>query len=79
MDVVVEGFGFMLAFGDLAWVPGTYATQARYLVANPQVCMCMLCVFVFRVRVRVRVRVRFRVRTRVRVCIYVCTVCEQIV
>lgn len=36
MDVIVEGFGFMLAFGDLVWVPGTYTTQVRYLVDNPQ-------------------------------------------
>jgi len=31
MDVTHEGFGFMLAFGDLAWVPFTYTLQARYL------------------------------------------------
>ena len=32
MDIVHDGFGFMLAFGDLAWVPFTYTLQARYLV-----------------------------------------------
>lgn len=32
MDVVHDGFGFMLAFGDLAWVPFTYSLQARYIV-----------------------------------------------
>eukprot|EP00636_Phaeomonas_parva_P008670 CAMPEP_0118888082 /NCGR_PEP_ID=MMETSP1163-20130328/25536_1 /TAXON_ID=124430 /ORGANISM="Phaeomonas parva, Strain CCMP2877" /LENGTH=431 /DNA_ID=CAMNT_0006826645 /DNA_START=268 /DNA_END=1563 /DNA_ORIENTATION=+ len=32
MDVTTDGFGFMLAFGDLAWVPFTYSLQARYLV-----------------------------------------------
>lgn len=32
MDVTTDGFGFMLAFGDLAWVPFTYTLQARYLV-----------------------------------------------
>ncbi len=37
MDITSEGFGFMLAFGDLAWVPFTYTTQARYLVDHPQV------------------------------------------
>eukprot|EP01134_Creolimax_fragrantissima_P000311 CFRG0311T1 len=36
MDVTDEGFGFMLAFGDLAWVPFTYTLQARYLVSHPQ-------------------------------------------
>ena len=35
MDVVHDGFGFMLAFGDLAWVPFTYSLQARYLVEHP--------------------------------------------
>ena len=32
MDISLDGFGFMLAFGDLAWVPATYALQARFLV-----------------------------------------------
>ena len=32
MDVVHDGFGFMLAFGDLAWVPFAYSLQARYIV-----------------------------------------------
>jgi len=31
MDVTTDGFGYMLAFGDLAWVPFTYSLQARYL------------------------------------------------
>lgn len=31
MDVTTDGFGFMLAFGDLCWVPFTFATQARFL------------------------------------------------
>lgn len=35
MDVVHDGFGFMLVFGDLAWVPFTYSLQARYLVDHP--------------------------------------------
>lgn len=30
--MTTDGFGFMLAFGDLAWVPFTYSLQARYLV-----------------------------------------------
>jgi len=32
MDITTDGFGYMLAFGDLAWVPFTYSLQARYLV-----------------------------------------------
>jgi delta14-sterol reductase len=35
MDITLDGFGFMLAFGDLAWVPATYALQARFLVQQP--------------------------------------------
>ena len=35
MDITTDGFGFMLAFGDLAWVPFTYSLQARYLVDFP--------------------------------------------
>lgn len=35
MDVTTDGFGYMLAFGDLCWVPFTYTLQARYLVGNP--------------------------------------------
>ncbi|KAG6865178.1 hypothetical protein C0991_004621 [Blastosporella zonata] len=32
MDITTDGFGFMLAIGDLAWVPFVYSLQARYLV-----------------------------------------------
>uniref|UniRef100_A0A1A7Z6N6 Delta(14)-sterol reductase LBR n=1 Tax=Iconisemion striatum TaxID=60296 RepID=A0A1A7Z6N6_9TELE len=35
MDLMHDGFGFMLAFGDLVWVPFTYTLQAYYLVAHP--------------------------------------------
>ncbi|TFK48660.1 ERG4/ERG24 ergosterol biosynthesis protein [Heliocybe sulcata] len=31
MDITTDGFGFMLAVGDLAWVPFVYSLQARYL------------------------------------------------
>ena len=41
MDIVYDGFGFMLAFGDLVWVPFTYSLQARYLVDRPQVSSSM--------------------------------------
>ncbi|XP_072277492.1 delta(14)-sterol reductase TM7SF2 isoform X1 [Pyxicephalus adspersus] len=36
MDIVHDGFGFMLAFGDLCWVPFTYSLQAYFLVGHPQ-------------------------------------------
>lgn len=32
MDIKHENFGFMLAFGDLVWVPMTYTLQALYLL-----------------------------------------------
>lgn len=35
MDITHDGFGFMLAFGDLAWVPFVYSLQAYYLVSHP--------------------------------------------
>lgn len=31
-----DGFGFMLAFGNLCWVPFVYSLQARYLTDFPQ-------------------------------------------
>lgn len=34
MDITTDGFGFMLVFGDLAWVPFTYSLQ---------VCMYVYC------------------------------------
>lgn len=35
MDVITDGFGFMLSFGDLTLVPFTYTLQARYLAEFP--------------------------------------------
>lgn len=32
MDITTDGFGFMLCFGDLAWVPFVYSFHSRYLV-----------------------------------------------
>ncbi|KAK6457215.1 ergosterol biosynthesis ERG4/ERG24 [Scheffersomyces xylosifermentans] len=31
IDITTDGFGFMLSFGDLAWLPWSYSLQARYL------------------------------------------------
>lgn len=43
MDITTDGFGFMLVFGDMAWVPFTYSLQARYLVDHdPELGMCAL-------------------------------------
>ena len=35
MDITTDGFGFMLAIGDLCWVPFVYSLQARYLAFHP--------------------------------------------
>jgi len=35
MDITTDGFGYMLAFGDLTWVPFVYSLQARYLAMYP--------------------------------------------
>jgi len=35
MDITSDGFGWMLSFGDLVWVPFTYSMQARYLAVYP--------------------------------------------
>ena len=34
MDITTDGFGFMLVFGDLAWVPFTYSLQVIVCVLN---------------------------------------------
>ncbi|KAK3368596.1 ergosterol biosynthesis ERG4/ERG24 [Podospora didyma] len=36
MDITTDGFGTMLAFGDLCWVPFLYTQQTRYLAVHPQ-------------------------------------------
>lgn len=36
MDITSEGFGFMLVFGDLTWVPFVYSIHARFLLHHPQ-------------------------------------------
>ncbi|KAL9126673.1 MAG: hypothetical protein Q9217_004317 [Psora testacea] len=35
IDITTDGFGFMLAFGDLVWLPFIYSLQARYLAVYP--------------------------------------------
>ena len=43
MDITTDGFGFMLCFGDLSWVPFLYSLQARYLyIYNPTICPSLL-------------------------------------
>ncbi len=37
IDITTDGFGFMLAFGDLAWLPFIYSLQVRYLAVYPLV------------------------------------------
>lgn len=35
MDIIMDGFGYMLSFGDLVWVPFLYNFQTRYLATFP--------------------------------------------
>ncbi|KAJ2337931.1 erg24, C-14 sterol reductase, partial [Coemansia sp. RSA 2618] len=35
MDITTDGFGWMLSFGDLTWVPAMYSLQARFLAFHP--------------------------------------------
>ncbi|KAE8132081.1 ergosterol biosynthesis ERG4/ERG24 [Aspergillus pseudotamarii] len=35
MDVIMDGMGFMLSFGDMVWVPFVYNFQTRYLAVYP--------------------------------------------
>ncbi|KAF3769519.1 ERG4/ERG24 ergosterol biosynthesis protein [Cryphonectria parasitica EP155] len=35
MDITTDGFGCMLSFGDLVWVPFSYSMQTRYLSVYP--------------------------------------------
>ncbi|KKK27187.1 delta(14)-sterol reductase [Aspergillus rambellii] len=35
MDVIMDGFGYMLSFGDMVWVPFIYNFQTRYLAVFP--------------------------------------------
>ncbi|KXS19079.1 ERG4/ERG24 ergosterol biosynthesis protein [Gonapodya prolifera JEL478] len=35
IDIIQDGFGYMLTFGDIAWVPFAYSLQVRYLAAHP--------------------------------------------
>lgn len=34
IDIITDGFGFMLCVGDLAWVPFAFSLQTRFLLAN---------------------------------------------
>ena len=35
MDLTTDGFGFMLSFGDLVWVPFIFSLGTRYLAVHP--------------------------------------------
>lgn len=35
MDIITDGLGYMLVFGDIIWVPFLYTTQCRYLSIYP--------------------------------------------
>ncbi|KAA0148451.1 hypothetical protein FNF29_06669 [Cafeteria roenbergensis] len=36
MDIIMDGFGFMLCAGDLAWVPFTFSLQGRYILQKDE-------------------------------------------
>ena len=46
MDIISDGFGFMLSFGDLVWVPFTFSLQSKFLAANPNHLSTAYLVFV---------------------------------
>jgi Delta14-sterol reductase len=35
IDITTDGFGYMLSFGDVGWLPFVYSLQARYLAVYP--------------------------------------------
>jgi len=37
IDIISDGFGLMLSFGDVVWVPFIYSLQTRYLAVHPVV------------------------------------------
>ena len=48
MDITTDGFGFMLVFGDMSWVPFLYSLQARYLVDyDPNLGLGSLAIILF--------------------------------
>jgi len=50
IDIIRDGFGFMLSFGDLVWVPFTYTLQARYLAVYPVKLGLFGCLSIFAVQ-----------------------------
>lgn len=46
MDICMDGFGFMLVFGDMTWVPFTYSLQSRYLVDFPNALSTQMTVII---------------------------------
>lgn len=50
IDIISDGFGFMLADGDLVWLPFTYSIQAKYLAIHPRWLGPWKCIFIFAVQ-----------------------------
>ncbi|XP_028409831.1 delta(14)-sterol reductase-like [Dendronephthya gigantea] len=46
-EISLEGFGFMLAFGDLVWVPFTFSLHSRFLAEHTYKIPVWLALFVF--------------------------------
>lgn len=60
MDLMHDGFGFMLAFGDLVWVPFTYTLQAYYLVSHPNALSLPAVTFIVLLKRKKKQRIRLR-------------------
>jgi hypothetical protein len=43
MDITTDGFGYMLAFGDLAWVPFIYSFQVSLVF----LLLLLLCIYIY--------------------------------
>ncbi|KAF2101743.1 Delta(14)-sterol reductase-like protein [Rhizodiscina lignyota] len=50
IDIITDGFGFMLSFGDVAWLPFTYSVQAKYLAVHPVSLGPLGCLMIFAVQ-----------------------------
>lgn len=46
-DITTEGFGFMLVFGDLVWVPFVFSLHTRFLAENTYKISPLMVVIVF--------------------------------
>ena len=50
IDIISDGFGFMLSAGDVLWLPFTYSVQAKYLAVHPVSLGPLGCLGIFAVQ-----------------------------